>query len=140
SSSVFCQVNYVRNADFETYSRCPEIQDQISLATGWFGVDTLNQRISCIPDYIHSCNNAGINKVIRAPASSLFWQYPHSGDGIVQMVMYQDGSDPSYITHRDYLQNRLTKRLVAGNRYCVRFYVCLEESSTYAVNEISASL
>src|SRR5690606_114255 len=41
---------------------------------------------------------------------------------------------------RHYLQGRLRKRLTAGKRYCVSFWVNLAECSKYAVKELSAYL
>ena len=41
---------------------------------------------------------------------------------------------------RDYLQGRLSDRLVTGKKYCVTFYANLEEISYYAIDKIGAYL
>ncbi|MEO6833912.1 MAG: T9SS type A sorting domain-containing protein [Chitinophagaceae bacterium] len=136
--SAVGQVNLVPNGDFETLSRCPEIQDQIDAAVGWGSIYVQPLNISCLPDYCHTCNNNIPQSTLKVPLSRAFYQNPHSGNGMVQMAMYWEGLHGGLSQYHDYLQAKLTAKLKAGKRYCVSYYVNLEEGSTYAVNEIDA--
>jgi len=73
------------------------------------------------------------------PQNFYFFQYPHSGAGMASVLMYLN-YDSSQFTHylRDYIQARLVQKLTAGKSYCVRFYVNLEEVSSYAIKDIGA--
>ncbi len=47
---------------------------------------------------------------------------------------------PPQNLHRDYLQGRLYKKLIVGTQYCVTFWACAEEGSSYDIKELSAYL
>ncbi len=144
SRALFAQTNLVLNGDFETYSKCPYSEDQIMLATGWTPIDTtkLNPDFrgdgNCSPDYCHTCGTGAWNTV---PAGIYGFQYPHSGRAMSAVYMYTVLDSDQYRRYlRDYLQGRLTKKLTAGKRYCVSFYVVLAEISDWAVKDIGAYL
>jgi hypothetical protein len=145
NTACTAQVNYVQNGGFEQYSKCPYSLDQIKFATGWSTIDTLNQypidslavSTHCGPDY---CNACSINNYFASlPFNGKFYQYPHTGNGMMQTVMYLE-SPPPYDDERDYMQNKLLKALIAGRQYCVTFFVNCEEASGYAVDHIGAYL
>lgn len=146
SSSAFGQtVNYVSNGGFETYKKCPNSVDQIRLAQGWSPIDTLTLDANnggnpnCSAEYCDTCAPAS-NYRCSIPLNQCGYQYPHSGGGMASMFMYTD-VDTSYYSDyylRDYIQNRLIQKLIAGKRYCVSFYVNLAEISGYAIKEIGA--
>ena len=139
SNTVLAQQNCVVNPDFEAYSFCPYDGDQIRAAKYWSSTDSLGLS-KCIPEYINSC--ADINSTVSAPQGGGYWQYPHSGNGMVEGVMFYDESYPlppdGY--YKDFIQGRLTKKLTAGKSYCVSFYVNLEEWSNNAIKDIGAYL
>ncbi len=134
------QVNYIINGGFETYSRCPYYWNQIKFATGWTAIDTINHPPAdsfgtpCAPDYMNIC--AGANQYAGVPATGLYYHYPRTGNGMVEMIMYNTSTTFPY--QRDYLQGKLRTPLVSGTQYCVTFYVFLEQGANYAVNHIGA--
>jgi hypothetical protein len=135
-SMASAQKNYVLNGDFEQYSSCPLSNDDINVAKYWVGIDSQRVGIAtCIPDYCNTCADTP-NRVTTVPKSDAYYQWPHSGNGMAQIVMFVNYWP--YGRLRDYLQGRLVKRLTPGKSYCVTFYVCLSESSRWAVKEISA--
>ncbi len=136
---VQAQINLVRNPGFETYSACPFTYDLAYYATGWNAIDS-NWFIgssypspACLPDYINSC--ATFSSGVSCPIGGYFFQNPHSGNGMMQVRFYDDGRTTGYISF-DYLQGRLEHTLVAGQRYCVTFYIVRENNCNYAINNI----
>ncbi len=138
SSQAFAQINYVRNPNFEQYSACPTGYDLINYSTGWSALDSpLVTTGGCYPEYLHTCGTGAAS----VPTNFYFWQYPKSGKGMAQVLTFFDELFPAPNNlRRDYLQGRLYKRLTAGKRYCITFWVCYEEGSSYAIKELSAYL
>ncbi len=138
SCAAVAQKNLVLNADFERYKSCPTNNDQIYETYYWTAIDSTYAGIySCIPDYCNRCADASNNQT-GVPASRQYWQWPHSGNGMVQAPFYR--KDNPIGSQRDYLQGRLIYKLTAAKSYCVSFYVCLSEASKRAVKDISAYL
>ena len=136
------QINYVLNPSFEEYSACPNSLDQINLATHWTSLDTLVSFDSfyyygtCAGEYCNACADVG---GVGVPIGSWYYQYAHSGNGMVQAVMCNvDNSD--YLEGRDYTHGHLSKSLRVGIQYCVSFYVVREQQSVFAINNIGAYL
>lgn len=135
------QINLVRNGDFETYSKCPSQANQITLATGWFSVDTIVKdsfvpnRPTCSGEYYNVCGRGGYS----IPLNSIGHQDAHSGAGMIGVGFYSGvGGIPPYYYLRDYAQAKLIKNLTMGKRYCVTFYVSLAEISDRGIKEISS--
>jgi hypothetical protein len=57
---------------------------------------------------------------------------------MAEVQMFNDQVDTTGTYFRDYLQGHLNTFLVAGQSYCVTFFVVLENSSIYALNHIGA--
>ncbi len=136
---VHAQVNYVLNPSLETYTQCPYDYDQINFAKYWSSIDSLNiyQATSDgIPEYMNTC--AGNNIYTGVPSNANGYKYPHTGNGMAAMMMYNIST--TFYAQRDYLQGRLDQKLTAGKQYCITFYVFLEQGSAYAVNKIGAYL
>ena len=142
-SSVYSQVNLVKNPSLEDHWRCPVLLDEIALANYWSCIDTLHTYPAlgdtfgdpnCTPEYINAC---AISSCCSEPHNGYFYQFPRTGFGMAQMMMYSDQTytQPYY---RDYLQGRLYSTLTAGQSYCVTFYVVMENGSSYAVNHMGA--
>ncbi len=139
------QVNYVLNPSLENYTKCPYDFDQIKFAKYWTSIDTgwIPNAIdsfgnpNCTPEYCNSC--AGLNYAASIPINDFFYHYPRTGNGLAQVMMFSD--ETFYYPYlRDYLQGHLYKALTTGKSYCVTFFVCLENTSQYAVNHIGAYL
>ncbi|MEI8278450.1 MAG: T9SS type A sorting domain-containing protein [Bacteroidota bacterium] len=137
-ASLYAQVNLVRNPSLEQYSYCPNDWNQIKAADYWSPIDTLSNPPICAPEYCNVC--AGNNPFCGVPNNGDFYQYPRSGRGMAQLIMYYDESIPGGNYYRDYLQGRLLQSLIAGKQYCVTFYTVLEEASDYAIANIGAYL
>ena len=130
------QVNYVLNPSFEEYSHCPTNYDQVRLAKYWNAIDTTDVSTLCMPDY---CNTCSTNTNVAIPNNGKFYQYPRTGNGVMQVRMLVDPTVSSLQPDvRDYLQGKLYQALTAGKTYCVTFYVSLEEISSYAIDKIGA--
>ena len=139
------QVNYVLNPSFEQYSQCPYDLDQVAFANYWNSIDTswhwgeaLFREPRCLPEYCNACSS---HLEASVPANEYFYQYPRSGNGMVQTFMIANPATwVGSTTIHDYLQGRINGPLQAGKSYCVTFYVNLEEFSGYAINNIGAYL
>jgi Secretion system C-terminal sorting domain len=131
-AALSAQVNLVKNPSFEQYLQCPNAFDQIRFAYYWSPIDTVSTDPVCSPEYCNKCSTLGL----AIPSNGYFYQYPRTGEGMVQMLMFNDINNNSY--KRDYLQSRLYQGLIAGKSYCVTFYVVYEEISDYAIANIGA--
>jgi hypothetical protein len=135
------QVNMVRNGSFERHDTCPNDLDEVKYALGWMSLDSTwsppdwAHSVWGVPEYCNVC--AGASSSCGAPASGLFYQYPRTGNGMIQVQMYHDGHSEQ---DRDYLQGHLGRTLTAGQSYCVTFYVVQEDGSSININNIGAYL
>jgi hypothetical protein len=139
---IFCcalakaQQNHFLNPSFEQYSACPVTYDQIALATYWNGIIDSGQGVYCVPQFCHTC---GIMHA-TVPLNGFFYQYPHTGNGLVHMVNFYNEQSSNYIGGRNYLMGTLDSILEAGKSYCVSFYVNVGDESGYGVDRIGAYL
>jgi len=139
------QINYVLNGSFEDYTTCPDRLDQIRLAHYWDAIDTnyvfldtaFRRRQDQYPDYINACAPLG---PVSCPANNIFYQYPHTGDGMMVNVMMFDRSAVTWYPPTNYLQGKLFDHLIAGQSYCVTFFVSRLNSYYLAINKIGAYL
>ncbi len=122
------QINLVQNPSFETYSSCPTSNFQIKLATGW---DTLKAGGGASPSYYNSCD---LTNSYSMPYNNQSFQYAHSGSGYSIIVMYYNLQPNA----REYLQNKLIKKLISNKLYCVTFYINLTNYSTCGIDQIGA--
>ena len=134
----YAQINLVRNPSFEAHDTCPNEFDDIAYANYWTGIDTnsgsgVHSFAYCIPEYYNTC---GIG-AFSLPHAAYFNHYARTGNGLAGMQMYYDTWAGGLMI--DYLQGRLYHTLVAGQSYCVTFYVVLGSiRSGYATNHIGA--
>jgi Secretion system C-terminal sorting domain len=137
------QINYVVNPSFEQYQECPYGVDQITFATGWQSLDTVDtwenaciHGYCCLPEYCNACDSG---YGVGVPWGDWYYQYPRTGNGMAQNTMCDvDSSIEGF--QRDYTQGHLYKMLTAGKQYCVTFYVSREKDCAFAVNHIGAYL
>ena len=142
-SIVFAQNNLVLNPGFEEYTSCPTGNDQINRAKYWSSIDSLvtyKTGYDCYPDLCHRCVVFATDSFNSIPRSTNYWQYPRTGDGMMQFGAYYYDVKPGGWGGRQYVQGRLRNKLVAGKQYCVSFFVNLEDCSGFSVKEISAYL
>ncbi len=138
------QLNLVYNSGFEQYTNCPSTLDEVKYATFWNGIDTSwrpgmadSLDPQCLPDYVNVCSSMSC---CSEPHNGHFYQYPHSGSGMMQVLMFYDDTFPLVRNARDYLQGRLRSTLIAGQSYCVTFYTVMDNGAGYAINHIGAYL
>lgn len=145
SSCISAQVNLVKNGDFEKYITCPYTVDQLRIANGWTPIDTMTVDLEymsnplCTAEYLNSCTTT---PAISIPDNTYGYQYPHSGNGMVAMGVYENVSGFNIIPEyrRDYIQTKLSKPLTIGKSYCVSFFTVATEISGFAIKDISAYL
>lgn len=82
------------------------------------------------PDWFSTCLNSFFPT--SAPTSWLGYQNPRTGDAYAGIILY----DATTNAYREYLEGTLASPLVAGQTYCVSFYVSLADTVPYAVNKI----
>ena len=133
------QINFVRNATLEEYTQCPDMIDEAKYCKNWMGLDTAWNP----PDWSHGkpgngeyVNVCATNFFVSVPFSYSFYHYPHSGNGMMQIQTYWNNSDTGQA--RDYLQQKMINRLVAGHSYYTSFYVTLTQASVFAHNNLGA--
>jgi len=139
---AYTQVNFVKNPSFEKLIKCPNEWNQINQSEFWTcAVDTTGEP-RYAPEYYNKC--AGSDLDAGVPNNLAAFQYPHSGDAYVGAHLYYDNPPPFpsglSTNWRDYTQGRLFKPLVAGQAYCVSFWVVMAEVSAYGHNSIGAYL
>ena len=152
------QVNLVRNPSFEQYNHCPHYPHEVLYADYWTGiVDTgwspglpIDSFITipagyCFPTYFNACDDTidDPSHFCTLPDNQDFYQYPRTGNALMGGRMYYDYSEPGFTFGcQQYIQGRLYSTLIAGQSYCVTFYVVRIASSGagYAINHIGAYL
>lgn len=82
------------------------------------------------PDWFSTCLSSFFPTTV--PASWLGYQMPRTGDAYAGIILY----DATTNAYREYLEGTLASPLVAGQTYCVSFYISLADTVPYAVNSI----
>jgi len=113
--------NLVPNPSFEDTLQCP-YGDYGSLAN-WINPTTAN------PDAFNSCSSGNYN----VPNNAYGYRTAKEGSGYVGIHSSVGGGN-----YREYIQVQLLSSLQANQKYCVKFFVCLTDSGSYAVNDIGA--
>jgi Secretion system C-terminal sorting domain len=158
-SLSYGQVNLVKNPSFEKrfHNFCWNNPQTIKIAEYWSGIDTqfidtlhpidtfhIIGNYFCTPDYCSSCDDS-LGSMYGVPLNGMGFQYAHTGNAYASMVMYRDTSFTDSVTsrywRRDYLMGRLYHPLIAGQSYCVTFYVSLANLfGHFIINNIGAYL
>lgn len=140
---AYTQVNFVKNPNLEEYSLCPDNDSKIFLANSWRNASDSLLELSGA-EYFNECGNSLLDKVLHVPDNSSFYQFPHSGKGMIGGHFYNDKSmpipSPLPFDYRDNLQGHLIKTLTSGKIYCVSFWVNSAEAAGYVHNKIGAYL
>jgi hypothetical protein len=137
------QLNHVLNGSFEQHSNCPNAFDQIKFAAYWNSIDTswspgdtaTTGHPGCLPEYENTCGTFGFT----LPSTPWFYQYPHTGNALIQAVIYYNYGVAG-LDQYNYLQGRLNNHLTAGKSYCVSFFVNRAHATGYSINKIGAYL
>lgn len=119
--------NLVPNPSFEDYSQCPNSQDQLDRAVGWFKptANSSDYFNACFPDMVFGQD---------VPHNFLGYQNARTGNAYAGFCPYYYCSGDC----REYISTQLIQPLEANVRYCVSFYVSLADSSLDAIAPIGA--
>jgi len=117
--------NLIRNGSFEEKSYCPSNfnQQKLRILNHW------TQPNSATPDYFNACSElAGV------PINTFGEQVALDGEGYAGLVTYAD----SQRNYREYLQQKLSRPLAAGELICVEFWVSCGDRSAYVTDGFGA--
>lgn len=119
------QINYVLNPSFEEYTQCPSAINQLEFAKYWKAPDSIYIQPYCAGEYINKCANpiSPVGIPGSLPGPGVRHHYARLGNGMAQFAAFFDESNPNITYKRDYIQGHLVHSLVAGQSYCVTFYV-----------------
>ncbi len=122
--------NLVPNWSFEDTLACPNGVDEVASCMNWFN--------PCLtsPDYFNSCN--GNVSSSNVPTNVAGNQNARTGEAYAGIIPYLYNNNNNY--NYEYVSIALTDSLVAGEQYCVEFYVSLAEEARYAISSIGAHL
>lgn len=118
--------NLVRNYSFEAYEKCPEDYTPQDLSHKL--VPEWTYPTIATPDYFNRCSP----KNVSVPKNFAGESEPATGDGYAGAIL--SGTEESY---REYIQGTLSKPLVEGKDYCIRFSYRLASYSRFAVDQMS---
>lgn len=135
--------NLVMNPSFEVTASCPMGPSQFTLANNWDDLNTNVGGDSCSsPDLYGTCSwvIGGVN----SPSGLLGFQSSRTGDhhaGIIAesrppIISACPPSGGSVDNYREYLGGQLSSPLVAGQSYCVQFYVSLANKSGWGIDKL----
>lgn len=130
--SSFSQSNLVPNGSFELYSTCPTMSyGEINKATPWFQPNYPYAGAGGSSDFFHFCS---------AESCGSLSQCPRTGIGMAGACLFWDTIATDRDKWREYLEVGLTDSMIAGRKYCVRFYANLANGSGYAIKQVQAVL
>ena len=133
--------NLVLNPSFETFSPCPVGPSELDNAANWNNpfLNLIGDTCST-SDLFNACNFLGAFGV-DVPANILGNEPARTGDGYAGIILSEritlfgctsfGGSN-----WREYVHGQLSAPLVAGQNYCVTFYVSLADAVKYATDDI----
>ncbi len=115
------QVNLVPNGGFENNINC-------NLAYIYGALPPWDSPTDGSPDAFNTCGIQFSSNGV--PNNNVAYQNPHSGNGYVGGVFFQDE------TFREYMQVELDRALIGNKKYCVSFYINLADKLNKATNNI----
>lgn len=128
------QVNYVGNPSFEVFNigSCPPTSNCIADLKYWNSIDSL-QKTAAGFTYNTCYPNVPL-------ALGVTYQWPKSGNGWIRLQAYCTSVTCTYTNSRLYPKNRLLTSLTAGNTYCVKMFVNLQNTAPYAIDMLQVLL
>jgi len=118
--------NLVKNHSFELYKKCPKTltQKKLKLKKGVINVKGL-------PNYFNSCSDN-----LSGAKNPYGYQIPQDGDGFVGIISTSDYRNAGECQVREYVQMKLSKPLIAGYKYDVKFFASLANNSGYTTDQL----
>lgn len=126
-SLIFCivssvaQTNLVPNYSFEEYENCPDGAFQMPQLIGWHKVTPTQ----AFPAYLHICSTNPISQVPYAGANFDSYQWPRTGGGMVQSIVYTENG----LGENSYFGAELREPLKQGSMYYIEFYTVPDETA-----------
>ncbi len=137
------QINLVHNGSFEDTRKCPTDRGQIMYANHWHSLDSVwaydtSSYSALVPSDIPALfTTCGDSLYGSIPANFNFYYHnAHTGNSMVQILTYN--KDTALLGQRQHAQSRLRKKLLAGQQYCVSFYISLNQVTAFAHNNLGA--
>lgn len=120
--------NLVLNPSFEDTLFCPYGASAISVAFPWFQPSLQGSS----SDLFNPCS---FPATVGVPYNFTGFQFPRTGEGYAGIYCNVDS-----LNIREYIEGKLESPLLAGNIYCVSFYVSLADTAMFAISKIGAYL
>lgn len=118
--------NLVKNHSFEELKKCPKTLTQKKLK---LKKQVIN--VKGLPNYFNSCSDN-----LSGTKNPYGYQIPQDGDGFVGLISTSDYRNSGECKVREYVQMKLSKPLIAGFKYDVKFYASLANNSGYATDQL----
>ena len=132
--SINAQVNYVPNGSFEDFNKCPTSNSAIdSSANNFVYLNNWYRPTLGTPDYYNGCNK--VLNTVGVPQNEAGYQFANEGDAYIGLVTYYK-FNLTIDGYREYIQVKLTEKLVANREYEVTFFV--SPTGFKSVSNISA--
>lgn len=121
------QNNLVPNPSFESYNQCPIGISGLEYSPGYVTFPTVQAWVNPLQiasaDYFNTC--AAQSTQVSIPGNAFGYQQPRTGNGYVGIIAWEGRRQGGTMnnTFSEYIQCKLKQPLIAGNSYCVTFYV-----------------
>jgi len=121
------QDNLVPNSTFQTVTKKVKSEGQIKLAEPWTSPTTTLGDL-----YVTKTKST----LVGVPANAYGEEKPMKGDNYAGILAFSNKDKEP----RSYLQVKLTEKLEAGKKYCVKAHVSLADISKFACNGVAIAL
>jgi hypothetical protein len=128
--------NLVPNGSFEQFTTNCNFGLGYNSLQDWTDLDC-----AASPGLAHACNSS-LGNGSGVPQGGLGFQYSHSGDGFILVTTLRMNSQGGFPdgNPQSYANVDLTQPLVAGQHYCLRFWINMADSSCYRTSAFHAFL
>lgn len=139
--------NLVLNPSFETFSPCPTGPSELPNAANWKDpyLNIIGDTCST-SDLYNACNPLG-SFGVDVPVNIMGTQAARTGVGYAGIIIYEgislapgDCSSMGGSGWREYLAGELSSPMVAGQQYCVSFWVSLADTVKWGSNNFGVHL
>lgn len=131
------QVNYVQNGSFEKIDTCMQFSGPVAAIYNAPPWDTLvnGGGGNCL--IMNRCFNPNNYAGVPYNLNGGGYQEPRSGDSYAYFIFLKLTPNPA-VNWRNYIQQKMTHKLILGKSYCVTYWANLVNYVNYAVDELGA--